>query len=93
MNEQAAREYAVAIGDKLAQALTGKNLELTALQIVPGERPDKFVIRGMAHRPIAMQDKAFATEIDGNLDRMSESNVNAFIDFIVPKIVKEFFGE
>ena len=88
-----AEEYTVAIGDKLSQALTGKNLELTALQIVPGEMAGKFVIRGMVHRPLMLQNKAFATEIDGNFDRVNESNVDAFIDFMLPRIVQEFYGE
>lgn len=88
----AAREYTAAIGDRLSSALESKSLELANLQIVPGEK-DKFVIRGIVSRPIALQEKVFAVEVNGKLEDLDLKNVDAFVDFILPKIVDQFYGE
>jgi len=88
----AAREYTAAVGDRLSSALVSKSLELVNLQIVPGEK-GKFVIRGVVSRPIALQDKVFAVEVNGKLEDLDVKNVDSFVDFILPKIIDQFYGE
>ena len=88
----AAKEYTVAIGDKLSQALESRSLELTSLQVVPST-PGKIIIRGMVHRPLAMQDKMFAVEVAGDLEKVNHANISSFIDHILPRIVDAFFGD
>lgn len=86
----AAREYTAAIGDRLSSALESRSLELVNLQVVPGEN-GKFVIRGIVSRPIALQEKVFAVEVNGKLKDLDLKNVDAFVDFILPRIVDQFF--
>lgn len=89
----AAKEYTAAIGDKLSKAIESKILLLDNLQVVPAKTEGKFVIRGVISRPLTLEEKVFAVEVDGNLKRLNVKNVDGFVDYIVPRIVDAFFGE
>ena len=90
---KAANEYRSAIYPRLLQALGTKSLELEELGIKPGEDSTKFVIIGLVARPIALIRKPFAFEIVGKLGKLDEHNVDACVDFMLPRIINAFYGE